>query len=104
MINIETVVLVEVLSGVANSQVVWSILCIALAIYVLRDSKKREDDSRKREANLVTNLNTLTAAQTEQANTMKNLCNTLAEIKYTNDRLERILYRTREKENDKYEN
>ena len=31
-------------SEVANSQVVWSILCIGQAVYVLNHSGKREED------------------------------------------------------------
>lgn len=51
---------VYVASEIANSQVVWSILCILLAGYILWHSNKRE-------TRLLDNLSELTKAQQEQA-------------------------------------
>lgn len=93
----DLVTTITTFSHIANSQVVWSILCILLAVYVLRESKKEKE-------RLIKNLESLTKSQAAQANTMKNLCDTLAEMKYTNDRLERIIYRYTNLEVNNYEN
>ncbi|MFA1735996.1 hypothetical protein [Lysinibacillus fusiformis] len=47
-------------SNIANFQVVWSILCIYLVVYVFWNSNKREE-------RLLKNLETLTETQGEQA-------------------------------------
>lgn len=62
----DTVTTVAMASEVANSQVVWSILCIGLTVYVLWSGRQE-----KRE--LLNNLNKTSEALTSQAETMKDI-------------------------------
>jgi peptidoglycan hydrolase CwlO-like protein len=63
---LDAVTTVTMASEVANSQVVWSILCIGLTVYVLWNGRQE-----KRE--LLNNLNKLSDALTSQAETMKDI-------------------------------
>lgn len=84
----ETVVAAE---RIANSQVVWSILCILLAAYVLWHSNKRE-------SRLLANLEKLTKAQSEQAKTMEKISENLEAVEGRMDRMEKIIYKNHNKE------
>ncbi len=65
---------------------VWSILCIGLAIHVLRHSNKREE-------RLLNNLDKLTAAQTEQAKAMEKISENLETVEQRMDRMEKHIYK-----------
>lgn len=78
-------------SEVANSQVVWSVLCIGLAVYVLKHSSKRED-------RLLTNLDALTKSQSEQAKTMEKISENLETVEQRMDRMEKIIYKNSKRE------
>ena len=82
----DVITAVTAASQVANSQVVWSILCIGLTIYVLKHSNKRED-------RLLNNLDTLTGAQAEQAKTMEKINGNLATVEHRMDRMEKHIYK-----------
>lgn len=82
----DVVTTVTAASQVANSQVVWSILCIGLAIYVLKHSGKREE-------RLLNNLDKLTEAQTEQAKTMEKISESLETVEGRMDRMEKHIYK-----------
>ena len=73
-------------SQVANSQVVWSILCIGLAIYVLKHSNQREE-------RLLSNLDELTKAQSEQAIAMQSISENLTSLEGRMDRMEKHTYK-----------
>lgn len=73
-------------SQVANSQVVWSILCIGMTVYVLKHSNKREE-------RLLNNLDTLTVAQTDQAKTMEKISENLETVEQRMDRMEKHIYK-----------
>lgn len=73
-------------SQIANSQVVWSILCILMTAYVLWHSNKRE-------ARLLDNLTELTRAQNEQAKTMEKLNGNLETVEGRLDRMEKYTYK-----------
>ncbi|MCR6522007.1 BhlA/UviB family holin-like peptide [Lysinibacillus capsici] len=60
-------------SHIANSQVVWSILCICLVVYVFWNSAKREQK-------LTENLEALTAAQGKQATAMQGISRSLTSL------------------------
>lgn len=77
---------VNIASQIANSQVVWSILCILLAVYVLWHSNKRE-------TRLLENLEKLTDAQTEQAKTMEKISNNLDTLEGRLDRIEKYTFK-----------
>lgn len=78
--------IVSIASEVANSQVVWSILCIGLAVYVLKHSSKREE-------RLLTNLDVLTKSQFEQAKTMEKISENLETVEQRMDRMEKHIYK-----------
>lgn len=82
----DVVSIVSAASQIANSQVVWSILCIGLAVYVLKHSSKREE-------RLLNNLDKLTAAQTEQAKTMEKISESLETVEGRMDRMEKHIYK-----------
>ena len=73
---------VNAASQIANSQVVWSILCLLLAGYVLWHSNKRE-------TRLLDNLNQLTKAQQEQAKAMQKISENLDTLEGRMDRMEK---------------
>lgn len=77
---------VYVASEIANSQVVWSILCILLAAYVLWHSNKRE-------TRLLDNLSELTKAQQEQAKAMQKISENLDTLEGRMDRIEKYTYK-----------
>lgn len=77
---------VNAASQIANSQVVWSILCILLAGYVLWHSNKRE-------TRLLDNLNQLTKAQQEQAKAMQKISENLDTLEGRMDRMEKYTYK-----------
>lgn len=79
----DVVTAVTAASQVANSQVVWSILCIGLTIYVLKHSNKREE-------RLLNNLDTLTEAQSDQAKTMEKISENLETVEH---RMEKHIYK-----------
>ena len=72
-------------SNIANSQVVWSILCICLVVYVFWNSNKREE-------RLMKNLETLTEAQGDQANTMREISKSLTSLECRMDRMEKHIF------------
>jgi len=80
-------------SQVANSQVVWSIFCIGLAVYVLKHSNKREE-------RLLNNLDELTKAQSEQAIAMQSISENLTSLKGRMDRMEKHTYKKNEKDDE----
>ncbi|MEK4494507.1 hypothetical protein [Ureibacillus sp. FSL W8-0352] len=77
---------VTVAEQIANSQVVWSILCILLAGYVLWHSNKRE-------TRLLDNLSELTKAQQEQAKAMQKISENLDTLEGRMDRMEKYTYK-----------
>lgn len=77
---------VNVAEQIATSQVVWSILCILLAAYVLWHSNKRE-------MRLLDNLSELTKAQQEQAKTMQKISENLDTLEGRMDRMEKYTYK-----------
>lgn len=79
---------VYVASEIANSQVVWSILCILLAGYILWHSNKRE-------TRLLDNLSELTKAQQEQAKAMQKISENLDTLEGRMDRIEKYTYKNR---------
>ncbi|MFJ7663763.1 hypothetical protein ACIQXW_15430 [Lysinibacillus sp. NPDC097162] len=76
---------VTTVSQVANSQVVWSILCISLVVFVFWSSYKREE-------RLLKNLDTLTAAQGEQASAMREISKSLSSLEGRMDRMEKHIF------------
>lgn len=80
---------VNAASQIANSQVVWSILCILLTAYVLWHSNKRE-------TRLLDNLTELTKAQQEQAKTMEKISENLETVEGRLDRMEKYTYKNKE--------
>lgn len=80
--GMDAVSAVTAASQIANSQVVWSILCICLVIYVFWHSNKREE-------RLLKNLETLTKAQGEQANAMHEISKSLTSLEGRMDRMEK---------------
>lgn len=72
-------------SQIANSQVVWSILCICLVVYVFWSSAKREQK-------LTENLEALTVAQGEQANAMREISKSLSSLEGRMDRMEKHIF------------
>lgn len=84
---------VSAASQVANSQVVWSILCIGLAVYVLKHSNKREE-------RLLNNLDELTKAQSEQAIAMQSISENLTSLEGRMDRMEKHTYKKNEKDDE----
>ena len=80
---------VNAASQIANSQVVWSILCILLTAYVLWHSNKRE-------TRLLDNLTELTKAQHEQAKTMEKISENLETVEGRLDRMEKYTYKSKE--------
>lgn len=80
---LETVTVAE---QIATSQVVWSILCILLAGYVLWHSNKRE-------TRLLDNLSELTKAQQEQAKAMQKISENLDTLEGRMDRMEKYTYK-----------
>ncbi|AJK87694.1 MULTISPECIES: hypothetical protein [Lysinibacillus] len=81
----DMVSVVTAASHIANSQVVWSILCICLVIYVFLNSNKREE-------RLLKNLERLTAAQGKQANTMGDISKSLTSLEGRMDRMEKHIF------------
>ncbi|RDV27667.1 hypothetical protein [Lysinibacillus capsici] len=81
----DIVTTVTAASNVANSQVVWSILCICLVVYVFWNSNKREE-------RLMKNLETLTDAQGEQANAMREISKSLTSLEGRMDRMEKHIF------------
>ena len=77
---------VNVAEQIATSQVVWSILCILLAAYVLWHSNKRE-------TRLLDNLSELTKAQREQAKAMQKISENLDTLEGRMDRMEKYTYK-----------
>lgn len=77
-------------SHIANSQVVWSILCICLVVYVFWNSAKREQK-------LTENLEALTAAQGKQATAMQGISRSLTSLEGRMDRMEKHTYKNKEK-------
>lgn len=77
---------IEIASNIANSQVVWSILCILMVGYVLYHSNKREN-------RLLDNLSSLTEAQHQQAIAMKSISENLATLEGRMDRMERHTFK-----------
>ena len=86
-----TLEIVNVASQIANSQVVWSILCILLTGYVLWHSNKRE-------TRLLDNLTELTKIQQKQARTMHKISENLDTLEGRMDRMEKYTYKR--KDND----
>ena len=80
-------------SQIANSQVVWSILCICLVIYVFWNSNKREE-------RLTKNLETLTAAQGKQATAMQGISKSLTSLEGRMDSMEKHTYKKSEKDDE----
>ncbi|MGN4127609.1 hypothetical protein ACMGD3_21765 [Lysinibacillus sphaericus] len=72
-------------SQIANSQVVWSILCICLVVYVFWNSAEREKK-------LMENLEALTVAQGEQANAMREISKSLTSLEGRMDRMEKHIF------------
>lgn len=72
-------------SQIANSQVVWSILCICLVVYVFWNSAKREQK-------LIDNLEALTVAQGKQANAMHEISKSLTSLEGRMDRMEKHIF------------
>lgn len=70
---------IESASQIANSQAVWSILCILLAAYVLWTSNKRETRL----------LETLQ----EQTATLKQISDNMQSMEGRMDRMEKIIYK-----------
>jgi len=81
----DPVTTVTAASQIANSQVVWSILCICLVVYVFWNSAKREQK-------LMENLVALTAAQGEQANAMREISKSLTSLEGRMDRMEKHIF------------
>lgn len=84
--GMDAVSTVTAASQIANSQVVWSILCICLVVYVFWNSNKREE-------RLIKNLETLTAAQGEQATAMQGISKSLTSLEGRMDRMEKHTYK-----------
>lgn len=80
---------VNVAEQIATSQVVWSILCILLAAYVLWHSNKRE-------TRLLENLTELTKAQQEQAKAMQKISENLDTLEGRMDRMEKYTYKRKD--------
>jgi len=72
-------------SQVANSQVIWSILCICLIVFVFWSAYKREEK-------LIKNLETLTAAQGERASAMREISRSLSSLEGRMDRMEKQIF------------
>jgi len=72
-------------SQVANSQVIWSILCICLIVSVFWSAYKREEK-------LIKNLETLTAAQGERASAMREISRSLSSLEGRMDRMEKQIF------------
>ncbi|MBU5250897.1 hypothetical protein KQI46_02955 [Lysinibacillus capsici] len=81
----DPVTTVTAASQIANSQVVWSILCICLVVYVFWNSAKREQK-------LMENLEALTAAQGDQANAMREISKSLTSLEGRMDRMEKHIF------------
>lgn len=91
------------LERVATSQVVWAILCIALAIYLLIRSEKREEKLLNNNEKLIDNeskimdsqkeisriLKDQSDTQKEVVETMKDLSKTVNKIEFRVERLEK---------------
>ena len=69
----DAVTTVKVASEVANSQVVWSILCIAMTVYLLYSQKQEKKEWREDRRDSI-------EAQKELANTMKEISITVSEM------------------------
>ncbi|WKT76935.1 hypothetical protein [Lysinibacillus fusiformis] len=80
-------------SHIANSQVVWSILCICLVVYVFWNSAKREQK-------LTENLEALTGAQGKQATAMQGISRSLTSLEGRMDRMEKHTYKNKEKDDE----
>lgn len=91
--QMDIVSIVTAASHIANSQVVWSILCICLVVYVFWNSNKREE-------RLLKNLETLTEAQGEQATAMQEISRSLTSLEGRMDRMEKHTYKNKEKDDE----
>ena len=85
---------VAVASEVANSQVVWSILCIGLTAFVLWSQRKdklvtEERHSKEREETLAV-MKELGEGLTIQANTMKEISSSLKNLEGRMEKVERL--------------
>lgn len=69
----DAVTTVKVASEVANSQVVWSILCIAMTVYLLYSQKQEKKEWREDRKESI-------EAQKELANTMKEISLTVSDM------------------------
>ena len=100
--------IVDVLTEIAMSQVVWSILCILLAAGVIREQRKenlkRENDlialyqthgdqAQKREAALLEHLKESNANQQEIGKTLKQIRNNLGSLEDRVEKMENHHYR-----------
>lgn len=100
----------QVFSEIATSQVVWAILCILLAIAVIREMRKenvrRENDlinlyedhrkeSKQREERLMDHLDRSNESQEQTAEALKSIRSTLTTMEGRVDRMEKKLYRER---------
>ncbi|TSB47116.1 hypothetical protein [Alkalicoccobacillus porphyridii] len=99
--------IVDVLTEIAMSQVVWSILCILLAAGVIREQRKenvkRENDlialyqqhwsqSQEREAALLQHLKESNDAQNEIGKTLKQIRNNLGSLEERVEKMENRQY------------
>ncbi|MFA9457442.1 hypothetical protein ACERJO_11825 [Halalkalibacter sp. AB-rgal2] len=97
----------QVVSEIATSQVVWAILCILLAIAVIREMRKenvrRETDlinlyedhrreSKQREERLMDHLDRSNESQEQTAEALKSIRSTLTTMEGRVDRMEKKIY------------
>lgn len=97
----------QVVSELASSQVVWAILCVLLAVAVIREMRKesvrRENDlinlyedhrkeSKRREERLMDHLDRSNESQEQTTAALKSIQSTLTVMEGRVDRMEKKLY------------
>ena len=90
----DAVTTVTMASEVANSQVVWSILCIGLTAFVLWSQRKdkiaTEERHHKEKSETLLVMKELGDGLTSQANTMKEISSSLKNLEGRMEQVERI--------------
>lgn len=90
----EELVEYNVANEIAQSQVVWAILCILLAAYFIREMRKENqehrDDSRIREKKLLDHLERSNESQEKSIEALEQINSSLSDLRYKVDRMEKL--------------
>ena len=103
----DTITAIKTAESVANSQVVWAILCIAMTVYFIYSQKQDKKEWREERKETLEVQKSFSDALTSQANTMKEISDAVKEtnnsVRNLKDRIDEIETKNYRSNNRVYE-